>query len=75
MRFFRRKGRQKQADPVPLMTFTYREHVQAIEKIADRLPWLGEKPFQASKSRYVPRPAIDDERFVRRVLISWLIGR
>ncbi|NQW16053.1 MAG: hypothetical protein HQ478_01060 [Chloroflexi bacterium] len=41
----------------------------------DTVGWLGEGSFLPSQKRNAPHRAIEDIRYVRRVLISWLAGR
>ncbi|MBI4307145.1 MAG: hypothetical protein HY678_12580 [Chloroflexi bacterium] len=45
------------------------------ESLADRLPWFGMNPFEPSRGKIVPRDAVNDVPFARRVMLSWLIGR
>lgn len=45
------------------------------ETLADRLPWFGEDPFEPRRDGQVCRDAANDVGFVRRVLLSWLLGR
>ncbi len=46
-----------------------------VLRLGEEIPWFGEDPYLASTSRHPPRPIIDDLEYVRRILISWLIGR
>lgn len=58
-----------------MIAFSLPGYRKICNELANRLPWFGEKPFEASKKGYIPRPSSSDIGFVRRVLVSWLIGR
>ncbi len=71
-----RKNTKKVRPEAPrLFAVTYEDYVRMLEDLADALPWFGEPPLTPAGDRYVPRPAGGDDRFVRRVLLSWLVGR
>lgn len=48
-----------------------------MQKLVDASPWFGGPPFEVSISKSPPRRVnhIIDPAYVRRVMISWLIGR
>ncbi len=48
---------------------------EEVSMLAGDFPWLGEEPFPVATDRRPPRPIINDLEYVRRILISWLIGR
>ena len=49
-----------------------------VEKVAlliDDVKWFGEPPFEPRLRKKPPNSAAEDHPYVRRVLISWLVGR
>lgn len=50
-------------------------HGVRTEILADQLPWFGEAPFEPARETRVPRGAVNDLPYVRRILLSWLLGR
>ena len=51
------------------------EFVEKVAVAIDQMPWFGEPPYQPTLRKRPPRGAAEDLPYVRRTLISWLIGR
>ena len=51
------------------------EYFEIIRGLADGAPWFGLGEFEPTLRRKPPRRASSDSDYIRRVLISWLIGR
>ena len=49
--------------------------VEKVAPLIDDVEWFGEPPFEPSLRKKPPNPAVEDQHYVRRVLISWLVGR
>ena len=75
MWFFSRNRRPVEQASTFLAASSYSDYRGQVQELADTLPWLGEAPFEGAKQKLVPRPAGSDLEFVRRVMLSWLIGR
>ena len=41
----------------------------------DKVGWLGEAPYVISRRKTIPVDGLNSASFLRRILISWLIGR
>ena len=54
---------------------TPQKFVEKVAPLIDDVGWFGEPPFQPSLRKKPPNPAVEDQPYVRRVLISWLVGR
>lgn len=54
---------------------TPQEFFEKVAVAIDEMPWFGEPPYQPTLKKKPPRGATEDLPYVRRVLISWLIGR
>ncbi len=48
---------------------------EEVTRLVADFPRFGEEPFLAATDKRPPRPILDDLEYVRRILISWLIGR
>ena len=72
MGIFSRKRRVKQ--PAKATGAGGDVFAQARE-VADGLPWFGEEPFLPSLVSRPPPNATADLPYVRRILVSWLVGR
>lgn len=69
------RGMREDEKPEKLVSTSRLEHVRLVGKMIEAAPWLGEKPFIVATRSSPPRHAIGDDGYVRRVLVSWLIGR
>ena len=49
--------------------------VEKVAPLIDDVGWFGEPPFEPSLRKKPPNPAVENQPYVRRVLISWLVGR
>ena len=54
---------------------TPKAFVEKVAQLIDEIGWFGEPQFQPSLRKKPPNPAVEDQPYVRRVLISWLVGR
>lgn len=68
MKLFRGGRSQQNEDPAAGVLDRLQETVEA-------LPWFGEEPFLASKEKRPPPRVQSDIPYLRRILISWLVGR
>jgi len=59
----------------PVSAKTPDEFVKKVAHVIDDIGWFGESPFQPSLKKRPPNPALEDMPYIRRVLISWLVGR
>ena len=48
---------------------------ELILQLGSVIPWMGEDPYPATLTKHPTRPVVGDLEYVRRILISWLIGR
>lgn len=46
-----------------------------LARMIDQLPWFGGPPFEVSASTKAPRSGDGGDGYLRRVMVSWLIGR
>ena len=64
---------QKRGKPVSAKS--PQEFLEKVAPVIEGMPWFGEPPYQPTLRKKPPRGAAEDLSYVRRVLISWLIGR